>query len=177
MAAMTKELRARRIKRRKKTAEIMTPPSLVKEMVDMVGKCSKNSIWQEDNTFLDPCCGHGNFLIEILNRKLNLGHDSFEALKTIHGLDIMQDTIIECRLRLLKVVDLYGIITKEHIFILYNNIKWLDTNIWKNGSLDYDMSFMINVKELETIIKEVDNLYSLIQNGELDKVDISDFDF
>ncbi len=122
---LTKE---KRKLRKKETAEIFTPKQLVKEMLDML----PTDVWIEDkeNTFLDPSCGNGNFLAEILKRKLKLGHDPTIALKTIYGIDIMKDNIQECRDRLWQIVSEYTNITVEHIRITIHNIRWLNLERW-----------------------------------------------
>jgi len=56
---------------------------------------------EEGKTVIDPCCGNGQFLSEVLIRKLQ-NNISFEnALSTIYGIDIMLDNIDICRERLL----------------------------------------------------------------------------
>jgi len=166
MQRLTKENAERRDhKRTKKTGEVFTPPVLVNQMLDKLPK----KVWKEDldNTFCDPACGNGNFLIEILKRKLNKGHDSTEALKSIYGLDIKKDNIRECRLRLLKIIELYKKITKEHIKIVFVNIRFLNLTKHPRGTLDYDMSFKSNYNN-----RNIDEWFEKIQDGELDLVDL-----
>lgn len=52
-------------------------------------------------TFLDPSCGNGRFLLEILRRRLANGMDMADALRTIYGVDLMQHNVDACRDRLL----------------------------------------------------------------------------
>ena len=153
----------KREKRKKETAEVFTPEWMVEEMLNKM----PGEIWQEDKTFIDSSCGNGNILVGVLNRKLDKGHDPHKALKTIFGLDIMQDNIRECRLRLLKVISLFDDITKEDIKIVTINVRWLNSKKWPNGSLDYDMSFRNNSNN-----KSIDEWYEKIQNGELELVDL-----
>ena len=153
----------KRKKRKKKTAEVFTPNSLVNEMLDKLPE----EVWKEEKTFIDPACGNGNFLIHILWRKISKGHNFTEALKTVYGLDIMQDNIRECRLRLLKIISLFEEVSKEHIKIVTINVRWLNSKKWPNGSLDYDMSFRNNSNN-----KSIDEWYEKIQNGELELVDL-----
>jgi len=134
--------------RKKSTAEDFTPLTLVNEILDRLTIDSNNEVWAEDKTFLDPACGNGNFLIEVLKRKLNLKHDPLTALSTVYGTDIMQDNINECRLRLIKVMAEY---VKENklpkpdpltvIKIVIMNIKCTPLKTYPNGSLDYDFRF------------------------------------
>ena len=64
-------------------------------------------VWENiDSTFLEPTCGNGNFLVEILERKLKLckePKDITRALKSIYAIDIMQDNVEESRKRLIEL--------------------------------------------------------------------------
>lgn len=159
-------LNNRRKKRKKQTAEVFTPDSLLNDMLNKLSDHGQE-IWEEDpeNTFLDPACGNGNFIVEILKRKLELGHNPFNAFKTIYGLDIMKDNIAECRIRLLNLISKYEEITKEHIKIVFQNIRWLSRKVFPNGTLDYDMSFKSNYN-----MENVDKWYQKIQNGEINQI-------
>ena len=47
----------------KSTQEFFTPYSIVKKMCDKIS----DEYWQNPSkTFLEPCCGHGNFIIYII---------------------------------------------------------------------------------------------------------------
>ena len=54
-------------------------------------------------TVLEPACGTGNFLIEILKRKLLIGMTQEEAASTLFGIDIMQDNVDESIERLSEI--------------------------------------------------------------------------
>ena len=162
--------------RRKGSAEDFTPLKLVNEILDRLSTESHNTIWVEDKTFVDPACGNGNFLIEVLKRKLNKGHDPLIALQTIHGADIMKDNCQECRLRLLKVLSEHIKKNKSNkpnsikvIQTLYSNIKWTNTEKYPNGSLDYNFEFNDKLSE--------DNARNVIERIKkeklLDQVNIS----
>lgn len=128
--------------RKKTTAEDFTPSSLVNEMLDKLLKYGKGQVSGEDKTYLDPACGNGNILVEVLKRKLSLGHNPSKALSTLYGCDIMRDNIRECRLRLLAVLrDAETVITREHVKTVFNQIVVTSLSSYKNGSLDYDYSF------------------------------------
>lgn len=89
--------------RKRDYGEVYTPTFLVKEMCDTIPK----EVWQDlTATFLEPACGNGNFLAEILERKFALckdERDGLKALNSIFGIDIQQDNIDESRERLLKM--------------------------------------------------------------------------
>lgn len=134
-----------RSNRQKQTAEVFTPPSLVNEMLDKLPK----EVWEKGKTFCDPAVGNGNFLVEILERKIHKGHTTLEALKTLFGVDIMADNIDECRLRLLKICHAHSKLTESHIRTVLQHIVWADTKKYPKGSLDYDFSFNDNITKAQ----------------------------
>ena len=81
-------------------AEVFTPAHIVKDMCDLVPE----EMWVNiDTTFLEPACGTGNFLVEILERKFKLcqsWEDGLRALKSIYGMDIQADNVEEAKGRL-----------------------------------------------------------------------------
>lgn len=83
-----------------KFAEVFTAEREVKAMCDLM----PDDVWQNiDSTFLEPACGNGNFLVEILERKLNLCENveqGLRALKSVYGIDIQQDNVEESKQRL-----------------------------------------------------------------------------
>ena len=82
----------------KSTGEVFTPTKLVQEILDKV----PTEIFTDPNkTYLDPSCGDGQFLGEVLIRKVENGIDFEQALSTIYGVDLMQDNVDLCRERLL----------------------------------------------------------------------------
>ena len=82
----------------KATGEVFTPTKLVQEILD---KIPTETFSNKDKTYLDPSCGDGQFLGEILIRKVENGIDFEQALSTIYGVDLMQDNVDLCRERLL----------------------------------------------------------------------------
>lgn len=83
-------------------AEVFTATREVREMCDLVSEeCLKI-----DSTFLEPACGTGNFLAEILERKFSVCKsidDGLTALASIYGIDIQGDNVLETRERLVKM--------------------------------------------------------------------------
>ena len=83
-------------------------------MLDLV----KSETERIDSRFLEPACGTGNFLAEILERKLRVveiryskSQLEFErysilAISSIYGIDILEDNIQQCRERLFGIFDL-----------------------------------------------------------------------
>jgi hypothetical protein len=82
----------------KATGEVFTPTPLVQEVLD---KLPQEQFTDSNKTFLDPACGDGQFLGEVLIRKIENGSTFEQALSTIYGVDLMQDNVELCRERLL----------------------------------------------------------------------------
>lgn len=93
--------------------EVLTPQHIVNAMLDLV----KQETERIDSRFLEPACGTGNFLIEILNRKLRVVEARYAksqleyeryavlAVSSIYGIDILEDNVAECRNRLFETFD------------------------------------------------------------------------
>ena len=84
--------------RKKATQEVFTPTPLVQEVLDNM---PREQFEDSTKTFLDPACGDGQFLGEVLIRKMENGSTFEQALSTVYGVDLMQDNIELCRDRLL----------------------------------------------------------------------------
>ena len=82
----------------KSTGEVFTPTPLVQELLDQL---PPDLFTDPTKTFLDNSCGDGQFLSEVLIRKLENGIDFETALSTIYGVDLMQDNVKLCQDRLL----------------------------------------------------------------------------
>ena len=91
--------------------EVFTAEREVKAMCDLVAQeCERI-----DSRFLEPACGDGNFLAEILRRKLAVvkrvyGKSAYDyeknavlAVTNIYGVDIMHDNVDACRARLFDI--------------------------------------------------------------------------
>ena len=110
--------------RTKQTAEVFTPTPLVQDVLDQL---PQSLFVDVTKTFLDNSCGDGQFLSEVLIRKMEHGSTFEQALSTIYGVDIMEDTVMLCRDRLLCGQEQY-----RHI---------VEQNIVCHDALTYDYSF------------------------------------
>lgn len=104
----------KQIKSRQRVAEhgeVYTAEREVKAMCDLVSdECRRI-----DSRFLEPACGDGNFLAEILSRKLAAVKKKYKksvidyeknallAVSSIYGVDILADNVAACRERLFKI--------------------------------------------------------------------------
>jgi hypothetical protein len=82
----------------KATGEIFTPTPLVQ---DILAQIPQDIFVDPTKTFLDPSCGDGQFLGEVLIRKMENDSTFEQALSTVYGVDLMQDNVELCRERLL----------------------------------------------------------------------------
>ena len=108
---MNKQIKSK--KRVSNFGEVYTNEREVNAMLDLV----KQEAEKITSTFLEPACGNGNFLVEILNRKLKTvgilyGNEiedycihMVESITSIYGVDIQQDNIQECHKRLLDLCE------------------------------------------------------------------------
>jgi type I restriction-modification system DNA methylase subunit len=80
------------------TGEVFTPTPLVQEVLDNL---DQSLFIDPTKTFLDPSCGDGQFLSEVLIRKIENGINFETALSTIYGVELMQDNVELCHDRLL----------------------------------------------------------------------------
>jgi hypothetical protein len=85
----------------KQTEEIFTPTELVQSSLDLLESKNSGMFKDPSKTFIDNSCGDGQFLGEILIRKIENGSTFEQALGTVYGVDMMQDNVELCRKRLL----------------------------------------------------------------------------
>jgi hypothetical protein len=103
-------------------AEVYTHQREVHAMLDLAPGMfpSDEDPDNTDRLFLEPACGHGNFLVEILRRKLayvtptryghgqRVEHRVLRCLASIYGIDVSDDNICETRGRM-------GTLIREHL--------------------------------------------------------------
>lgn len=124
--------------------EVFTSEREVNAMLDLV----KQETERIDSRFLEPACGNGNFLAEVLRRKLAIVEVKYKksqldyeryaiiAISSIYGVDILEDNAQECRVRLFNIFEeqytkLYKKECKKEClasvkFLLNRNILWGD---------------------------------------------------
>lgn len=137
----------RQIRSRQRVAdygEVYTGAREVNAMLDLV----KQETERIESRFLEPACGTGNFLIEVLARKLattacRYGKSCLEyeryavsAIASLYGIDILEDNVIQCRVRLYEYfaaqyTDRFGSFQNDGLspsvtYILEKNIIWGD---------------------------------------------------
>lgn len=114
----------------KQTAEIFSPTPLVQKMLDKLEEENSELFSNPTKTFLDPSCGDGQFLSEVVIRKMERsGCTLEEALSTTYGVELMEDNVKLCKERLA------GPNPTEEILTI------LDTNIVCADALTYHYRF------------------------------------
>jgi len=106
----------KQVKSKKRVAdhgEVFTSKREVNAMLDLV----KQETERIDSRFLEPACGTGNFLVEVLRRKLIIVEQRYKksqleyeryavlAISSIYGIDILEDNVVECRNRLFDIFE------------------------------------------------------------------------
>jgi type I restriction-modification system DNA methylase subunit len=108
----------------KATQEVFTPTVMVQ---DILNRLDQVFFLDPTQDFIDPTCGDGQFLGEVLIQKIKNGQEFKVALSTIYGVDLMEDNVKLCRERLLC-----GQEDLRHI---------VERNIVCHNALTYDYSF------------------------------------
>ncbi len=141
---MSQDIQVKNKKRVADHGEVFTAKREVEAMLDLV----KQETERIDSRFLEPACGDGNFLAEILKRKLlvvesrykksqlEFERNAITAVSSVYGIDILEDNVFVCRERLLGIfTEFYSRNYKEKVnpkvidsarFILGKNIIWGD---------------------------------------------------
>lgn len=111
---MQKNETTKQVKSKQRVAdhgEVFTNEREVNAMLDLV----KQETERIDSRFLEPACGDGNFLVEILKRKLEVVSRRYKksqldyerygviAVSSIYGIDLLLDNVEECRNRLFTI--------------------------------------------------------------------------
>ena len=90
-------------KRVRDHGEVFTAEREVKAMCDLISEDMYSDLTK---TFLEPACGEGAFLVEVLRRKLKYCEsekDGLKALHSLYGVDIQADNVEATRKNLIAV--------------------------------------------------------------------------
>lgn len=163
--------------------EVFTPEFIVNDMLNLV----KNETERIESRFLEPACGDGNFLIEVLKRKLNVVSKKYKksqfdyeknlilAISSIYGIELLEDNVKSARARLCSFCsNEYKNIYKDKInYEFLKNIEYVfSSNILQGNALD-----LKNNKGMFVTFSE----WSLVNNSKIKRrdfqfVDLADFD-
>jgi methylase of polypeptide subunit release factors len=137
MASLIKEYSEEKLK-----GKVYTPAFVVEKMLDDIEFYGNNVL---DKKILDPSCGDGQFLIEVVKRILKYSpeYELEKQLNNVYGWDIDPVAVSECINNLNQLVEPYNL-----------NIQW---NIYVKNSL-YEIEkyknnvFFSNVEKFDVII-------------------------
>ena len=114
----------------KQTSEVFTKTQRVQVTLDRLERDYPDMFTDETLTFIDNCCGDGQFLSEVVIRKIGQSNCTLEkALSTTYGVELMEDNVKLCKERLAGPNPTMKI------------LKILDKNIVCADALTYDYSF------------------------------------
>lgn len=112
----------------KKNGEVWTPRELVEKMMD---KISEEDWKNPDKQYLEPTMGSGNMVVCMLERRIASGVEPVQALKTLYGVELMQDNVDICKDRIREVLrsNKVKITPKineiiDHNFVCSDFFKW-----------------------------------------------------
>lgn len=134
------------------TGEVFTPTELV---IKILNRKPISEFQNPNKTFIDPSCGDGQFLSEVIIKKVENGSTYEQALRTTYGVDLQVDNCMECIRRLYGAV---GPVIIEKIDGEHIDRNWARTgvisvfkvtsknfngiaNIVCANALEYDYSF------------------------------------
>lgn len=104
-----------------KNGEVFTPFSVIDQMISKIPE----EKWKDPKaTFLDPTAGSGNILVRMLEKRLASGISKKDAVKTLYGVELMQDNRDLCVRRILEIVG------PEYAKIVNHNIVCADFFKW-----------------------------------------------
>lgn len=141
------------VKSKKRVAdhgEVFTAEREVNAMLDLV----KDETERIDSRFLEPACGNGNFLAEVLRRKLAIvkkrygkspsdyERNAFLAVSSVYGVELLSDNAEECRERLFNILkDEYVLVLKKMEDSYSDSIRFvLERNILCGDALTLKQS-------------------------------------
>ncbi|GAH32781.1 unnamed protein product, partial [marine sediment metagenome] len=131
---------------RHKSGEFYTPPFIVKKMVE--------EGYSFGEKVLDPCCGSGNFLIEIIKTILssdNSDNNKIRAIKNVYGYDINPVSVFITKINLLYLL-------KENFFNINQNFKVTDFLFQDEDHNKEDFDLVIGNPPWFTL-RDVDSLH------------------
>lgn len=173
----------KQLKSKKRVAdhgEVFTNEREVNAMLDLV----KHETERIDSRFLEPACGNGNFLAEVLKRKLFIVDSRYEknqiewerealiAVANIYGVEILEDNTIECRKRLYdifwkKYIQRFGTYAKMDFlnsinFIIKKNILWGDALDFTNPETKKPIIFSEWSMAVNNMVKRRDYIFKFL---------------
>lgn len=121
--------RLTRDERIRKYGEVFTPSETVRYMCDML-EAESPGAFAPERTFLEPTCGDGAFVVEILRRKFDNCRsrgDYTVALRSVYGLEIQPDNVETCIRRVTALCREYFKPTQAELQIINDHYIMCDS--------------------------------------------------
>lgn len=109
-----------------KYGEVFTPKHIVNEMLDTLPP----EMFNPEKTFLEPTCGEGVFVIEILKRKFancKKRKDYTTALQSIYAMEIQADNVEKCIQNVINLCGQYFKLNTAEVEIINDHIIQADS--------------------------------------------------
>jgi adenine-specific DNA-methyltransferase len=156
----------------KKFGQIYTPEHIVAKILDDIGYEGENII---SKTIVDPACGDGRFLIQIVERIIRLSPKDkiVENLSVVHGWDIDPEAVRECVENLNKITQHLDIQLNWNIKI-HNSIEEKSENeLFAKAKMRFDFIVgnppYIRIQHLEEAQRKlIQQNYSFCKSGSTD---------
>lgn len=113
----------------RKYGEVFTPQWIVEKMCDALEEES-DAFDDIDKTFLEPSCGDGVFILEILKRKFKLckqKSDYTRAIESVYGFEIQEDNVNKCIENVIEFCKKYFKLNKQDIRTINYHIILCDS--------------------------------------------------
>jgi type I restriction-modification system DNA methylase subunit len=114
----------------KKFGEVFTPEWVVRDMCDMLqAENDDRDVFAPETTFLEPACGEGAFVAEILRRKFDRckrRRDYTVALESVYGFEIQADNVERCIANVIELCGEYFRMTAKEREIVRDHIIQCD---------------------------------------------------
>lgn len=113
----------------KKYGEVFTPQHIVNQMCDSL-EYEAPDCYAIGTTFLEPCCGDGVFVLEILRRKFSRCQkrsDYTEVLRSVWAMDIQERNVTATIENIVNLCGEYFSLTKEEMGVINNHVILCDS--------------------------------------------------
>lgn len=109
--------------------EVFTPEHIVRDMCDMLERRNPD-IFKPETTFLEPACGEGVFVCEILRRKLErcrTREDFRTAIRSVWSMEIQPDNVEKTIQNVTALCEEFFCLAKDDMETIQNHVVLADS--------------------------------------------------